>query len=103
MPTVVFEGNALGSTMSVDAADGGPLVDVCDEASAPVLFSCRAASCAICRVEVTSGHDHLEPPGDDELSLLRLVQAPPTQRLACQAVARAGPGLIRLRLVAKIT
>ena len=99
MPRVVFEGNALGPTVSADAADGGPLLDLCDEARAPVAFSCRAASCAICRVEVTAGWDHLDPPGEGERSLLSTLRAPPTQRLACQAIARAGPGLIRLRAV----
>lgn len=97
MPRVIFEGNALGPSVSVDVAAGGPLVDVCDAAGAPVAFSCRAASCAICRIEVAAGGDRLEPPGEDELALLRTLQVPPTQRLACQAVARAGPGLIRLR------
>ena len=83
----------------------GPLVDVCDEARVAVDFSCRAASCGTCRVEVLAGADLFEPPGDDEReTLLRLgsplappADGPPRHRLACQAVVRPGPGLLRLR------
>jgi ferredoxin len=78
----------------------GPLVDVCDEARSPVLFSCRAGTCGTCRVEVLAGGDWLEPPTLHEADGLRRLadpDAPLPQRLACQAVVRAGPGLVRLR------
>jgi ferredoxin len=97
MPTVSFEGNAIAPAISVDAEGGGPLVDLCDSAGAPVALSCRSASCAVCRVEVLAGRELLEPPRDDEAALLQLFDAPPSQRLACQAVVRSGPGLLRLR------
>ncbi|MGK4001928.1 2Fe-2S iron-sulfur cluster-binding protein [Sorangium sp. So ce1036] len=96
MPTVVFEENALGPTVTVEAG-GERLLDVCDDARAPVAFSCRAASCASCRVEVVEGEQHLEPPRWEERELLERLGAPPRHRLACQAVLRAGPGLVRVR------
>ena len=81
----------------------GPLVDVCDEARAPVDFSCRAASCGTCRVEVLEGADLLLPPQPDELDVLGRLgpKAAAAHRLACQAVVRPGPGLLRLRWVGR--
>jgi hypothetical protein len=41
----------------------------------------------------------LEPPARDELAVLELFSAAPDERLACQAVIRAGAGLIKLRWI----
>ncbi|AGP40602.1 2Fe-2S iron-sulfur cluster-binding protein [Sorangium cellulosum] len=98
MPTVVFEASELGPPVSAEA-EAGRLIDVCDDARAPVVFSCRDARCATCRVEVVEGAQRLEPPARDELELLERLGAPPRLRLACQVVLRAGPGLVRLRVV----
>lgn len=97
MPTIEFLASPLRPAVTAEAE--GPLIDVCDDARAPVELSCRSASCGTCRVEVLAGADLLEPPRDDELEVLRLFAAPPQQRLACQAAARPGPGLVRLRWV----
>ncbi|WP_437632179.1 2Fe-2S iron-sulfur cluster-binding protein [Sorangium sp. So ce854] len=96
MPTVVFEASALGPAVSAEAG-AGRLIDVCDDARAPVAFSCRDARCATCRVEVVEGEQLLDPPARGERDLLERLGAPPGTRLACKAVLRAGPGLIRLR------
>ncbi|WP_437966156.1 2Fe-2S iron-sulfur cluster-binding protein [Sorangium sp. So ce260] len=96
MPTVVFEASEFGPAVSAEAG-AGRLIDACDDARAPVVFSCRDARCGICRVEVVEGEQHLEPPGRGELDLLERLGALPRLRLACQAVLRAGPGLVRLR------
>jgi ferredoxin len=79
----------------------GRLIDLCDEARAPVEFSCRAANCRTCRVEVLAGADLLDPPGEDELAVLASApsRAGAVQRLACQASVRPGPGLLRLRWI----
>ncbi len=68
-------------------------------ATTRALRSCsRAATrCATCRVEVVEGEQLLDPPARGELDLLERLGAPPRLRLACQAVLRAGPGLVRLR------
>jgi ferredoxin len=92
MPIFAFEGNEIGPAVSMDVEEGGPLVDICDEAFAPVVFSCRSASCGTCRVEVIEGASLLEPP-------LEIFASPPTHRLACQVVARSGVGRVHLRWV----
>jgi len=99
MPTIEFAANDLGPAVSVEASGGDRLLDVCDDARAPVAFSCRSASCGTCRVEVTSGASLLEPPRRDEIEVLELFAATKSERLACQAVIRGGPGLIKLRWI----
>jgi ferredoxin len=99
MPSVAFDGNELGPPVTASIESGGPLIDICDDARAPVSFSCRSASCGTCRVDVLEGADLFLPPGRDEREVLDLFDARPTHRLACQAVVRPGPGLIRLRWV----
>src|SRR5579859_4210524 len=97
MARVVFE-SARWPAVTVDAAAGERLVDVCDEAHAPVPFSCRSASCGTCRIEVLEGADLLEPPRDDELEILDLFGDDPRRwRLACQARLCAGAGCVRVR------
>jgi ferredoxin len=85
--------------MTVEEPSGGRLVDICDDASAPIPFSCRGASCATCRVEILEGAELLEPPDPLEAELLAEMAEPPGRRLACSASVRRGEGLIRLRSV----
>jgi 2Fe-2S ferredoxin len=97
VPTVVFE-SSEASAVEVDAPEGGALVDLCDERSAPVPFSCRSASCGTCRVVVLEGAELLAPPSDEELDVLDAFGDDPSQtRLACQAKLKPGPGLLRVR------
>lgn len=98
MPTIVFEGNTLGPTLRVEEPEGGALVDICDDHSAPVPFSCRGASCATCRVLVIEGESLFEAPGEAELDLLEVMGNVPKQRLACSARLKAGDGFVRLRV-----
>ncbi len=95
MPTVEFFDPRDGRTLHVET-DACRLIDVCDEAAAPILFSCRSATCGVCRVEVEAGAELLAPPSDDERETLELFDAAPTQRLACQVVIREGAGRVRL-------
>jgi ferredoxin len=99
MPIVRFEESAQGPGTAADAPEGGRLVDVCDDARAPVAFSCRSATCATCRVAVIEGADLLDPPNADERELLDLLGAPRSHRLACQAVVRPGAGRLVLRWI----
>jgi 2Fe-2S ferredoxin len=98
MPTLQFEGNFFGDDAEIDVPNGGALVDICDSIDAPVPFSCRAATCGTCRVEVVTGLTLFEPPNDDELSLHRALGDPAHIRLACQAKLKALPGLVVLRI-----
>jgi ferredoxin len=95
VPIIELLESAFGAAVTVEAE--GRLLDACDEARAPVAFSCRSANCGTCRVEVLAGADLLEPARADEAEVLALTLALPAERLACQIVVRAGPGLLRLR------
>jgi 2Fe-2S ferredoxin len=109
MPQVVFRSadGELEGAISTDAPDGGSLGDLCDQCDSPVPFSCRSATCGTCRIVVLEGADLLFPAQDEEVSLLGIFgvtaesgDALLTQRLACQAQIRPGPGRIVLRPVA---
>ena len=97
MPKIEFLASIAGSAKQADAPDGGVLLEICDDALAPIPFSCRSASCATCHIEVLEGGELLEPPRDAEQDLLDIIGGPPNSRLACQAIVKPGPGLIRLR------
>lgn len=97
MPKVEFVGNGFGGTKTVDAFEGGELVDICDLHFAPVPFSCRSASCGTCHIDVLEGAEHFEPASPVEQELIDLLGG--SGRLACQARLRPGPGFVRLRSV----
>jgi 2Fe-2S ferredoxin len=97
VPTIEFLGNGFGATKTVEAPEGGALVDICDEHFAPVPFSCRSASCGTCHTEVLAGAELFEKPELAEEELLGLLGGRGESRLACQAVVKPGEGLIRLR------
>ena len=97
LPTIEFLGNGFGATKTIEAPEGGALVDICDEHFAPVPFSCRSASCGTCHSEVLTGLELLLPAEPLEQDLLDLLGGGPTSRLVCQAEVRPGPGLIRLK------
>jgi len=97
VPKIEFLSSVAGSAKEADAPEGGPLLDICDEALAPIPFSCRSASCATCHIEVLAGGEFLDPPEEAEQDLLDIVGGPAGSRLACQAIVKPGPGLIRIR------
>lgn len=99
MPTIAIDRSSFGEGVEVDEPEGGRLVDVCDEARAPVPFSCRGASCGTCRVEVLEGAELLEPPGPHEAEVLAIFGDERAVRLACAARVRRGTGRVRLRVV----
>jgi len=76
-------------------------VDLCDDVSAPVPFSCRSATCGTCRVEILEGDALFAPPDADERQLLAELRGPVARpavyRLACQAEMLPIPGQIALR------
>jgi 2Fe-2S ferredoxin len=97
LPTIEFIGNSFGASKVIEAPEGGPLVDLCDEHFCPIPFSCRSASCGTCHTEVLAGAEHFFPPEPPEQELLDLLGGGDHSRLACQAEVRPGPGLIRLK------
>ena len=84
-----------GETVRLTAA-AGRLLDHCDEVCAPLVFSCRAGNCGVCRVRVETGAELLVPPSDDERLILDAAHANPGERLACQIVLRDANGFVRL-------
>ena len=96
MPAIDILSSPLGPGVTLLVDDGGRLLDACDDGRAPIAFSCRSASCGVCRVDVLAGAELLEPPGHDEVEVLSLFGAAPTERLACQVIVKPGPGLVRL-------
>lgn len=97
MARLIFERTRL----VVDVPDGARVLDVCESnIMAGIAFACRHANCGVCRVLVTEGAAHCEPPDDDELELLeRVFPDEPAARLACQLRVRAGDGVVSLRVV----
>ncbi len=100
MPRIEILAGELGPAVAAEAPEGGSLLDLCDEAHAPIPFSCRSATCGTCRVVVMQGAQLLEPARADERDVLAIFDAPPSHRLACQARLARGPGLVVLRGVA---
>ena len=91
--------SVFGPAKTVDVPDGGALVDLCDAYYAPIPFSCRSATCGTCHVLVFEGEELFEPPSEVESELLGILRGPKSSRLACQAVLKGEPGLVRLRSV----
>ena len=98
---MVFERTSGGDALRVvrvEAPKGGALIDLCDDSSAPVSFSCRSASCGTCRVELLEGAELLEPPKAAEIEVLDVFgDDPGAVRLACQTRVKAGAGVVRIR------
>lgn len=99
MAEIELAESALGPARRLTATTRVRLLDLCDEARAPVRFGCRAARCTTCRIEVLEGAATLEPAGAEEAELLRATGASASVRLGCQAVVREGPGRVRLRWI----
>jgi ferredoxin len=98
MPRVEFLESLAGPAATIDLPDGGELRDACDEAAAPVPFSCRSTSCGTCRIDVLEGIDLLDDVGEDERGVLTVFgDDPRKRRLACTAKVKAGPGVVRVR------
>jgi ferredoxin len=95
LATIEILESAIGPGVHAEAE--GRLVDACDDARAPVGFSCRSARCGTCLVDVLGGRDLLAPAAAEELETLAFLGAEPGQRLACQVVVLRGPGRVRLR------
>jgi 2Fe-2S ferredoxin len=71
----------------VDAEPGEAIMDITDaNPEAAVPYSCRAATCGTCRVEVLQGADALSTADEFELEVLEIFgDTPDKVRLGCQA------------------
>ncbi len=87
------------SGFETEIRTGTRLVDVTDEyPESDVPFSCRAASCGTCRVEVIEGASALIPPTDDELDVLEIFGDDDHVRLCCQLVLKDSTERVVLRV-----
>ncbi|MDA0374722.1 MAG: 2Fe-2S iron-sulfur cluster-binding protein [Planctomycetota bacterium] len=83
----------------MECAPGSDVVDACDAACAPIDFSCRAACCSTCRIQVLAGAEWLAPPGDLEDELIAASGEAPGVRYTCVArVAENAPDGATIRV-----
>ncbi len=83
---------------AMDVAPGTLLMDACEQHGTAVEFSCRAASCSTCRVQVLAGAELLAPADAWERELLLALGNPAATRFCCSArlAADAASGTVRL-------
>ena len=75
-----------GAERALEAPAGTSLLSALQAAGHPVSTSCGGvATCALCRVTVVSGREHLTPLVDSEINHLGTVAKIVGLRLACQA------------------
>ena len=89
------------SGFEVDAQPGERIMDITDaNPVAEVPYSCRAATCGTCRVEVVEGVDALSAADQFELEVLDIFgDTPDKVRLCCQAkLVNSGPTKITLKV-----
>jgi ferredoxin len=67
----------------MDCAPGSEVVDACDATGAPIDFSCRAACCSTCRVEILQGAELLAPPDAMEQELIDASDGDRAVRYCC--------------------
>ena len=89
------------SGFEVDASPGEAIMDITDaNPAAEVPYSCRAATCGTCRVEVLEGGDALSIADQFELEVLDIFgDTPDKVRLCCQAkLVNSGPSRVTLKV-----
>ena len=84
----------------VDAKPGEAIMDITDvNPAADVPYSCRAATCGTCRVEVVEGGEALSTADAFELEVLDMFgDTPDRVRLCCQARLVGGAERVTLKV-----
>ena len=59
-------------------------MDLCQRVGSRMVFGCGAGVCGTCLMNVLEGKDNLSKPTDQEKDSLKMFNAKPNQRLACQ-------------------
>jgi ferredoxin, 2Fe-2S len=87
-----------GSERVFEAPVGTSLLTALQDAGQPIATSCGGvATCALCRVTVTQGREHLTPVVDNEITHLGSIARVVGLRLACQAKL-TGTGDVRVEV-----
>ncbi len=93
MPKITIAGP---DERTIEAQPGTSLLQALQQAGQPIATSCGGvATCALCRVTVTSGREHLSPLVDAEIGHLGSIAKIVGLRLACQAKL-TGTGDVRV-------
>ncbi len=83
---------------TIEAQPGISLLRALQDAGSPIATSCGGvATCALCRVTVTHGREHLTPLVDTEINHLGTIAKIVGLRLACQAKL-TGTGDVRVEV-----
>lgn len=82
-----------GSGITFQVAPDATLLEAIESAGLKISFGCRAGVCGADPVAICEGHEHLSPPGDEELATLRRLGLEGRARLACMCAVK-GPVLI---------
>ncbi len=72
-----------GQVQELELSQGGVLLDLLLDGGLKYPFGCRESSCGVCRVLVTHGQKHLDPPGVSEEDTLARCMNQEGVRLAC--------------------
>ena len=86
-------GSTQGRWSLGDTVQSVTLLEAIESAGLKINFGCRAGVCGADPVAICEGHEHLSPPGDDELATLRRLGLEGRARLACMCAVK-GPVLI---------
>jgi len=81
------------SGIAFQVAADATLLEGIQAAGLKINYGCRAGVCGADPVAICEGHEHLSPPGDDELATLRRLGLEGRARLACMCTVQ-GPVLI---------
>jgi len=100
MPTIIIHAPNQPSR-SIQISGSQRLLDACDEANAPIPFSCRGATCGTCLVQVLEGEEWLEPIDGHERRMLLECDGARDKRLACAVLVKAGKGVVVFRVCGK--
>jgi ferredoxin len=75
----------------------GTLLEACQAAGLPVASSCLGrGACGKCLMTILAGQEHLAPPSERELVVLKRNLAEPGQRLGCQCPMPGEPNPVLL-------
>ncbi len=95
MPKITIAG---ATEKTLEASAGTSLLRALQEGGYPISTSCGGvATCALCRVTIKSGKEHLTPLVDSEINHLGTVAKIVGLRLACQAKL-TGTGDVRVEV-----
>ena len=91
-PTVTF-----GPGKTFPFGKSATLLDLALTKRVRIKYDCKVGDCGKCRVEVTSGGEHLDPKLDQEEKALRMIgHSEPENRLACLVKKVRGPVVVQI-------